>query len=420
MDRGIIMALIETLFSEYPDGAPADWTDYWSTGDFTATVESNASGDIDFGTKWLKYETNADDRSVLTWDDLGSMSDVSVLAKIRVGASAETNGIRLFLRVGGADTTEDSYHLEIMPTVFRINKYVSGSGTILTSLGFQLFINTEYWIKFQAIGTALKAKIWDASAIEPYDWHLEVTDTSHASGYVGIGAYDLNQDFYLDYFGVDTTEVSLSSAFLDDLCFSATTMPTTNSAFANGGRAMGGYFTESDRKLKGVGVWCKATHADQIRVAVYSGGDLTTGPQGSTLLKDFGLTSGSAVDQWIDIMTADDISIPINAPLWIVIKGDNASGFNYIYTGNSAHCGDFQITRGRTDVESIIGKDPDVAFASTFPAGTDTFFANWYGVRIILDQQGPVGWTGKINGVTNPAKINGVAVADIAKVIGQS
>ncbi|GAF86989.1 unnamed protein product, partial [marine sediment metagenome] len=28
------------------------------------------------------------------------------------------------------------------------------------------------------------------------------------------------------------------------------------------------------------------------------------------------------------------------------------------------------------------------------------------------------GWTGKINGVTNPAKINGVAVADIAKVNG--
>lgn len=28
------------------------------------------------------------------------------------------------------------------------------------------------------------------------------------------------------------------------------------------------------------------------------------------------------------------------------------------------------------------------------------------------------GWTGKINTTTNPAKINGVAVADIEKVIG--
>ena len=31
----------------------------------------------------------------------------------------------------------------------------------------------------------------------------------------------------------------------------------------------------------------------------------------------------------------------------------------------------------------------------------------------------PLGWTGKINGVTNPAKINGIAVADIASVMGQ-
>lgn len=32
----------------------------------------------------------------------------------------------------------------------------------------------------------------------------------------------------------------------------------------------------------------------------------------------------------------------------------------------------------------------------------------------------PVGWTGKINTITNPAKITAKAVADIAKVVGQS
>ena len=29
------------------------------------------------------------------------------------------------------------------------------------------------------------------------------------------------------------------------------------------------------------------------------------------------------------------------------------------------------------------------------------------------------GWTGKINSITNPTKINGVAVVDIASVMGQ-
>ena len=29
------------------------------------------------------------------------------------------------------------------------------------------------------------------------------------------------------------------------------------------------------------------------------------------------------------------------------------------------------------------------------------------------------GWTGKLNGITNPAKINGIAVANIATVMGK-
>ena len=33
--------------------------------------------------------------------------------------------------------------------------------------------------------------------------------------------------------------------------------------------------------------------------------------------------------------------------------------------------------------------------------------------------EGVAGWAGKINGVTNPAKINGIAVANIASVMGQ-
>ena len=35
----------------------------------------------------------------------------------------------------------------------------------------------------------------------------------------------------------------------------------------------------------------------------------------------------------------------------------------------------------------------------------------------MLELEG-LGWTGKICGVTNPSKINGIAVADIAKVCG--
>lgn len=377
------MALIETLFSEYPDGSPADWTDFWGTGDFTATVEANA-GDIDFGTKWLKYETNADDRSVLTWDDLGNMSDVCVVAKIRA-ISTSVSGFRIYLRVGGTAADEDAYFVYVGASIFRIQKYKDGAPTALDSEDFSTFVNKEYWVKFQVIGTALKSKIWEADSVEPEDWILEATDSDIASGAVGIGAYDGTQDFSVDYIGVDSSEIGLPAAYEDDVYFSHTLMLTTTAAFVNWSRALGGYFTDSNRKLKAVRLYCKATHDDQVRIAVYSGGSLVTGPQGATLLKDFGLTAGVAVDQHIEITTTDDIDIPVDAPLWIVVKGDNAAGFNTVYTDKPSHCGDFQFARGRSDVTAIIGNDPDVAFAATFPAGVDTFADFWFAWDILTE-----------------------------------
>lgn len=50
------------------------------------------------------------------------------------------------------------------------------------------------------------------------------------------------------------------------------------------------------------------------------------------------------------------------------------------------------------------------------PSGTGLVIAN--NVLSIWDAPSEPGWTGKINGVTNPAKINGIPVANIAKVNG--
>lgn len=410
------MALTETLFSEYPNGAPADFTDFWGTGDFTAIVESNAGGDIDFGTKWLKFDASAADRSALTWDDLGSMSDVCAIAKIRI-STVTTHGPVVFLRVGGAATTEDAYFCAVGSGNIYIYKYVNGATTLLGSIGFIGVANKEYWVKSQAIGTAIKAKIWAADSIEPDEWHLEATDSDIASGYVGIGGIAATDLFYLDYFGVDTSEINLPTAYEDEVYFGPTHVPVTSSLGYNYAMAMGGHFDTASRKLKGVEIYCKTTHNDQVRIGIYSGGALDTGPQGATLLKDFGLTSGSDVNQWIEITTGDDIDIPENAPLWIVVKGDNGTGFYFTYTANLGQCGDFQIARGRCDVSGIIGKDPDVAFPNPFTAGSASFSDSIWNFRILTEES--TGWTGKVCGVTNPAKINGVAVANIASVMGQ-
>lgn len=53
-------------------------------------------------------------------------------------------------------------------------------------------------------------------------------------------------------------------------------------------------------------------------------------------------------------------------------------------------------------------------------SSTDDVFKNLiFDERLVIPSAGaPSGWTGKINGVTNPSKINGIAVANITKVNG--
>ncbi|MEU0033164.1 hypothetical protein [Streptomyces sp. NPDC006333] len=62
-----------------------------------------------------------------------------------------------------------------------IRKRLAGTETTLSSIYTSATGHTAgtfYRVRLQAFGTALKAKIWPASAVEPSDWHVEVTDTS--------------------------------------------------------------------------------------------------------------------------------------------------------------------------------------------------------------------------------------------------
>jgi len=68
--------------------------------------------------------------------------------------------------------------------------------------------------------------------------------------------------------------------------------------------------------------------------------------------------------------------------------------------------------------------DIDCSYTGTWTDGTIILRQSGYGTDDLLSYidwlkvGDGFGWTGKINGVTNPAKINGIAVANIAKVLG--
>lgn len=80
-------------------------------------------------------------------------------------------------------------------------------------------------------------------------------------------------------------------------------------------------------------------------------------------------------------------------------------------------------TNGATSHRTVSGvaRYKYAAFAGfTFPDPAGVGFTNWDGHEYAHAAWGETGWLGKISGVTNPAKVMGVDVANIAKVKGVS
>lgn len=214
-------------------------------------------------------------------------------------------------------------------------------------------------------------------------------------------------------------------------------------------RMMGGTSPNIDNmKLKKLVSYVGPTHGAQVRMAVYIGGDLDD-PTGAELLEDFGQTTGSDTETWLELESSNEPEIPKNTPTWIAWKGNTDSGtFDINYSGTDPVPCDFQQTRGRCQINSN-GQNPATVYDQTI-SGYDSFNNYWYSAYLtweILAQSdktctfhcsGPGsitgdasqvvayggdtttitacadstcvfnGWTGDYTGLTNPLQITNV------------
>lgn len=69
-----------------------------------------------------------------------------------------------------------------------VRKRLAGAETVLGTWNTSLThtAGTYVWVRFWAHGSSLKAKIWQDGSVEPDQWHIRATDTSHVTGQVGI------------------------------------------------------------------------------------------------------------------------------------------------------------------------------------------------------------------------------------------
>jgi hypothetical protein len=198
------MTLYKTDFSEYATGsAPSDWTEQWNTGNGSASVTEVADS---IGGKVLTLSKTNTSRYSLSWNDVGTPSDIEVLVRMRRTSDADQL-CRVIIRGGGAAGTENAYTVfyDNVNDRWVVGKYVNGTFSTLSAITKSAELS-YWWVRVRVQSTALKVKTWQDSYNEPANWDYETTDSSLASGWVGVGAVNNNQ--YYDWFAAETTSGS--------------------------------------------------------------------------------------------------------------------------------------------------------------------------------------------------------------------
>lgn len=195
------------------------WTSRW---DATCTWSAQEGGSL--GNKVLKQALSGTGQCFHSWDVLGSTADGEGLIRARSVGATTTNGPGIVLR--GSTSAKTGYVASLDPVNNRVivAKIVSGVQTILGYVSVTHTLTDFVWIRLSAVGTAIKARAWKEGTTEPSTWGLEVTDSSVASGYCGIWAYD-GSDGEIDYVSFGSTAlVRHSTDFREN--FIGTTVPS--------------------------------------------------------------------------------------------------------------------------------------------------------------------------------------------------
>ena len=388
-------ALYETEFTEYEDSSPAsDWTERWNTGIQSNTIEACDCGEgaqIPGQTQHMNYVAGGGYTPLLSWDEVDGKKNVDVL--MLVGEyHGDDEAFRLYVRGSGNEGHEQGYFLHIS-TTYYIAKYIDGSKTNLSTVLYQPpRAGVAYWWRFRVQGNTLKAKYWSIWTVEPSEWHLECEDSDISDGgWIGFGG-ESNLIYDINYFGVATGGRAISvkdaSALLHQqtVIFGTLYIPNTSDEAVNWADAMGGHVPAGfNRQLTGIRFRTAATsdNGAYVRLAVYSGGALATGPDGATLLADSGQVLASVVDGWNVYTLPSPVNIPNDAPLWVAIKADDGA-VDVVYRGESGACGDYQVARGRFR-SNTIDTDESVAWPETWPEDGGGFSGRWRAVEAILD-----------------------------------
>ncbi|MBL6276097.1 hypothetical protein JMF97_07980 [Micromonospora fiedleri] len=164
--------------------APAGWSSVWRDSEYRVQPDPAR----------LVHRATTSGRQALSPDAVGQVTgDVEVSALVRIFSTSGTQSV-LFLHAGGAPGAENAYYVDFRGETgslrYRINRYQNGTFTTLRNgpnLAAAPIVGMWYEMVLQRTGNLLRFKVWPYGADEPDSWMLEVSDSVHQGGRVGVG-----------------------------------------------------------------------------------------------------------------------------------------------------------------------------------------------------------------------------------------
>jgi len=222
-------------------------------------------GTADLGGPWvLRFNGNAEAAAAASLDGARAHLGVATTAGLKVlvaavGPAAADADLRVTAR---ADRTAGAYVL-LVARVLDANRFyaaqinlnsnsfaVRRSGpvsNVWTTLGSgptpptPFAANTDYALRLQVQGTALRAKWWLAGQPEPAAWAVQVTDATYAAGQSGVGGVVTTSPTTVDFSFDDFAAAPLTGgASAASTATGASSPLTTAAAVAASGAALVG------------------------------------------------------------------------------------------------------------------------------------------------------------------------------------
>lgn len=149
-----------------------------------------------------------------------------------------------------------------------------------------------------------------------------------------------------------------------------------SSNVVNSCRAMGGTFSPSGQELASISMRLSGT--GNVRLAVYQGGSLSTGPAGATLIWDGGTVAVSGLNWYT--ATGASSALTAGAVTWVAWKANDSTA-SWYFSSSSADAGDFQTANGRWNSVAV-SNDETIAWPTTWPSDAGSFGAFWYSIYL--------------------------------------